>query len=166
MQNFVELYKELADKLTNNIDAIRWIDLWNSQVYNLESEHPFPAPAIFLAFRSNNMQDAGNKVQFVKTQIDVFVFYETFLDTFKGAYNQAEALEFLNIMDKVNQALHGSQGESYSSMRRVSYSPIDTGGSGNLWNIVYECEMVDYSANKEYLEGGFADVQVQPFDVS
>lgn len=165
MQNFVELYKELADKLSNNISALRWVDLWNSQVYNLENEHPFPAPAIFLAFRSNNMQDVGIKVQKVKTQVDVFVFYETFLDTFRGAYNQDQALEFLDMMDQVNQLFHGSQGESYSSMRRVSYSPIDTGGAGNLWNIVYECEMMDYSANKEYQEGGFSDVQVQGFDI-
>src|SRR5690625_4879776 len=165
MQNFKELYKELADKLNAHIPEVRWIDLWNSQVYNLETEHPFPTPAIFLAFRSNQIADLGNKVQNVNAQVDVFIFYETFLDTFKGAYNQQDALDFLDIMDKVNQVFHCSSGENYSSMRRVSYSPVDTGGSGNLWSITYNATLIDYSAHKEYEEGGFKDVDVQPFDV-
>lgn len=165
MQNFKELYKELSDKLSNGIDSIRWIDLWNSQVYNLENEHPFPAPALFLAFRSNSMSDNGTKVQNVTMQIDIFVFYETFLDTFRGAYNQKDALDFLDIMDQVNKLLHGSSGENYSSMRRVSYSPVDTGGSGNLWNITYSCTLVDYSAQTEWEEDGFADVTVNKYDL-
>lgn len=165
MQNFKELYKELADKITDHIPEVRWIDLWNSQVYNLETEHPFPTPAVFLAFRSNQMTDLGQKVQNVNAQVDVFIFYETFLDTFKGAYNQQDALDFLDIMDKVNQIFHGSSGENYSSMRRVGYSPVDTGGSGNLWSITYNAILIDYSAQKEYEEGGFKDVDVQSFDV-
>lgn len=165
MQDFVELYKELADKLSAGVTGLRWVDLWNSQVYHLEDEHPFPVPAIFLAFRSNDAKDLGQKAQQLKMQVDVFVYYETFLDTFKGAYNQGDALRFLDMLGEVNKVLHGSDGQSYSSMRRVSFSPVDTGGAGNLWNIVYNCELVDYSASKEYVEGGFKDVEVQPFEI-
>lgn len=109
MQNFKELYKELADKLSG-IESVKWVDLWNSQVYNLESEHPFPAPAVFLAFRGNGTKDLGDKVQDVTMQVDVFLFYETFLDTYLGAYNQADALNFLDTIDDINKILHGSSG--------------------------------------------------------
>ena len=74
MQNWKSLYKELADKIADNVEAIQWVDLWNSQVYNLEGEHPFPAPAVFLAFRSNSVEDTGVKVQKVNLQVDVFLF--------------------------------------------------------------------------------------------
>ena len=164
MQNFKKLYKELSEKLTTNIDDIRWVDLWNSQVYNLENEHPFPAPAVFLGFRSQSMSDAGTKVQNVTMQVDVFVFYETFLDTFKGAYNQNDALAFLDIMDQINKLFHGSSGDNYSSMRRMSFSPVDTGGAGNLWNITYSCTLIDYSAQEQWEEGGFKDLSVNRFD--
>lgn len=165
MQNWKELYKELADKLTTAIPEVRWIDLWNSQIYNLEEEHPFPAPAVFLAFRSNQMIDTGIKLQNVQAQIDVFVYYETFLDTYQGAYNQEDALSFLDIMDKVNKLLHGSSGVNYSQMRRISFSPVDTGGAGNLYSITYNCHLMDYSATKEWEEGGFSDVSVEKFDI-
>jgi hypothetical protein len=162
MQNFKELYKELAQLLTANIPAVQWVDLWNSQIYNLEGEHPFPAPAIFLAFRSSRMDDAGAKLQKVQMQVDVFLFYETFLDTFNGAYNQDEALAFLDIMDDINKQLHGSSGQSFSNMKRISFSPVDTGGAGNLYTITYTCELMDYSATKDWEEGKFADLQIDP----
>jgi hypothetical protein len=161
MQNFKELYKELADLLTVKIPAIQWVDLWNSQVYNLDGEHPFPAPAVFLAFRSSRMDDAGVKLQKVLMQVDVFLFYETFLDTFKGAYNQVEALEFLDIMDSINKELHGGSGACYSNMKRVSFSPVDTGGAGNLYSITYTCELMDYSAVKEWEEGEFNGLDIE-----
>lgn len=163
MQNFKELYKELADKIAA-IESVEWIDLWNSQVYNLEDELPFPAPAVFLAFRSNTMGDMGDKVQNVTMQVDVFLFWETFADTYREAYNQAAALQFLDTIDALNKLLHGSSGEQYSSMRRVSFSPLDTGGAGNLYSVTYNCELVDYSAQPEYGTGGFSDMAIEPAD--
>lgn len=162
MQIFRLLYIELSELLTAKIAEIQWCDLWNSQVYNLEGEHPFPAPAVFLAFRSNKVDDNGAKTQTVQLQVDVFLFYETFLDTFKGAYNQAEALEFLDIMDSINKILHASSGTAYSNMKRVSFSPVDTGGSGNLYNISYTCEVMDFTATKDWEEGSFKDLDIEP----
>lgn len=165
MQNFKELYKELAGKISD-IEAVQWVDLWNSQVYNLETEHPFPAPAVFLAFRANTMKDLGEKAQNVQMQVDVFLYYETFLDTYNGAYNQEEALNFLDTIDEINKLLHGSSGIEYSSMRRVSFSPLDTGGAGNLYSITYNCELIDYSAQTDWQEGKFTDVIIDAADNS
>lgn len=163
MQNWKNLYLELATKISNNVPSIEWIDLWHSQVYHLEDEHPFPTPTVFLAFRSNQMKDMGLKVQQVTMQIDVFLFYETFADTYKGAINQTEALEFLDSMEKINTALHGSSGVEYSSMVRKSFSPVDTGGSSNLYLMTYECLLIDYSANTEDGEGTFTDLTIERF---
>lgn len=162
MQIFKVLYLELSELLTSKIPEIEWCDLWNSQIYNLDGEHPFPAPAVFLAFRSNRVDDTGIKTQNVQLQVDVFLFYETFADTYKGAFNQTEALQFLDIMDSINKLMHGSTGNSYSNMKRVSFSPIDTGGAGNLYNITYNCEIMDYTAVKIWDEGKFSDLQIEP----
>lgn len=159
------LYLELAQKLENALPDIKWIDLWHSQVYNLPDEHPFPTPALFLAFRSNNMKNTGLNVQQVTAQVDVFLFYETFADTYSGNINQDDALEFLDLMDAINRTLHGSQGTHYSSMSRKSFSPVDTGGSANLYMMTYECLLVDYSAHTPDAEGTFADAVVEKFIV-
>lgn len=165
MENFKEIYKEVADKIMNSAPAIKWLDLWNSQVYNLEGEHPFPAPAVFLAFRSNNMSDAGVKVQNVELQVDVFLFFETFADTYNGSWNQEEALDFLDNLDLINKALHGSSGNTYTGMSRISFSPVDTGGAGNLYSVTYKCNAIDYSAAEVYEDGTFGDLQIDPASV-
>ena len=178
MQNWKELYKELAGKIkpvdeqgnpaVNNqgselgIPQVKWVDLWNSQIYNLDNEHPFPTPAIFMAFRGTGTKDMGLKVQEVDLQVDFFIFWETFLDTFKGAYNQTEALDYLDTIDQVNKLFHGSSGTNYSSMRRVSFSPVDTMGAGNLFNVTYSCKLIDYSAADEVQEGTFGDLDIEP----
>ncbi len=160
--NFSSLYKEFAQKVETNMEGIRWIDLWNSQVYNLEDQVPFPAPALFMAFRSNQMRPMGSKIQEVNLQVDFFLFYETFLDTYSGAYNMDMALNYLDHLDQLNALFHGSNGENYSNMARVNFSPIDTGGAGNLYSVTYSCDFIDRSAQKEWGTGNFADLKIDP----
>jgi len=162
--DIVEIYLELAQKLSN-INGIEWVDLWNNQVTNLDQEHPFPAPAVFLAFRSNNAKDLGEKMQDVTLMVDIFLFYETFADSYHGAFNQEDALRFLSLQKEINKILHASQGNHYSGMRRVGFSPVDTGDAGNLYTINYQCQMIDKSAMNAVETGSFNDISVakEPF---
>lgn len=162
MQNWKTLYGELSEFITTNISMVKWLDLWHNQINFLDTEHPFPTPAVFLGFRSNAMQDLGTKVQKVTLQVDVYIYYETFADTYTGAFNQDAALAFLELFDSINQLLHGSSGTNYSSMRRTAFNPVDTGNAGNLYLVNYICELVDYSAQKVYEEGSFSELNIQP----
>ena len=165
MQNPKQLCIELCEKVNDAIPEFRWIDLWNSQVFNLEDEHPFPTPALFIAFRSSDMQDLGLKTQKVRMQVDFFVFYETFAESYKGSFNQNDAFAILDLIDQLNALMHASSGVNYSSMSRRSMSPVDSGGTGNLFNITYECEMIDYSAAEAFEEDSFDDVQVDKYEL-
>jgi len=159
--DIVEVYKELGEKLSN-IPGINWVDLWNNQVTNLDNEHPFPTPAIFLAFRANDGKDLSMKMQEVPLMVDVFLFYETFADTYIGAFNQGDALQYLSLLKAINKELHASTGLHYSSMRRVGFSPVDTGDAGNLYSANYQCKFIDKSAVEEFETGNFSDVTITP----
>ena len=50
MENWTNLYRELARIIQEKIPQIYWIDLWHNQVNFLQDEHPFQTPAIFLSF--------------------------------------------------------------------------------------------------------------------
>ncbi|WP_147439122.1 hypothetical protein [Faecalibacter macacae] len=150
MQNWKDLYLELSDKINENLSDIRWIDLWHNQVNFLETEHPFPTPAVFLAFRSKAIDDVGNNVQNLTLQVDVYLYFETFSDTFRGSHNQESALDFLTNLNDIYALLQGSSGENYSNMRRTDIHPVDTGNAGNLYRQVFECVLMDYAACKIY----------------
>ena len=119
MENWQNLYLELAEKLSTDLDdnelefynklntiaehdgksPIRWLDLWHNQVNFLEDELQFPTPAVFLSFRSKNVQDLGDKLQEMVLQIDCYLFYETFSNSFQGSFNQEDALNFIGLLD-------------------------------------------------------------------
>ena len=162
--NFNNLYIELAEKIDTTIEGIQWIDLWNSQVYNLEGENPFPAPAIFMAFRSNEMDEMGSKIQKVTLQVDFFLFYgKTSPDTYDNSYNQSETLfSFLKHIDDLNSLFHGSSGVNYNNMERVNFGPIDTDSTGNIYSVTYTCDFIDRSAQKEWGTGNFKDLKIDP----
>lgn len=167
MQNWKDLYLEHATMIETKIPEIEWFDLWHNQVNFLTEEHPFPTPAIFASYRTLGISDLGEKVQNVNLQVDFYLYYETFSDTYSQAHNQDSALEFIDIMDKINATFHGTTGENYSKMRRINFAPVDTGNAGNLYRISYSCELVDYSAmaifNEEQHEE--ANVVVEKFQL-
>ena len=90
--------------------------------------------------------------QEINLQVDFYLFYETFADTYNGAFNQESALEFLHSMDELHTTFHGLSGKNFSAMRRIGFAPEDTGGAGNLYRISFSCIMQDTGAMKEMEE--------------
>ena len=145
------IYLEIAEKLSS-IGGLKWIDLWHNQINFIETEHEFPAPAAFIAIRSESTQDIAEKVQDVKLQVTVYLYFETLADSYRDSWNQDSALEFLDLLDSIYKELHGSNSSNYSEMRRTSLEPVDTGSAGNLYSQSFSCLMRDYTAMKEYEE--------------
>ncbi len=180
MENWQNLYIELAQLLSADLNSseieiysnlntivgsedkspIRWIDLWHNQVNFLEEELEFPTPAVFLSFRSKEIQDLGERLQQMNLQVDVYLFYETFANTFTGSFNQEDALNFIGILDFINSRMHGITGNNFSSMRKTGFAPEDTGNAGNLYRITFECFIHDASAAKVMDEGEFSGMEI------
>ena len=181
MESWSNLYMEMAEILAADLNEkeiekygmlntiagrenktpIRWIDLWNNQVNFLSDELEFPAPAVFFSYRTMGITDLGEKTQQITLQIDCFYFYETFANSFQGSFNQDHAIRFLKIMDFINSRFHGTSGINYNSMRKLGFNPEDTGGTGNLYKITFECIIRDDSAAQDPEEGTFSGIDFQ-----
>jgi hypothetical protein len=112
----------------------------------LQEEHPFKAPAVFFAYRSNNITDIGQKIQQVNLQVDIYLYFETFADTARSSNKQAKALAFLDLLTNINAEFHGFSGTYTKEMRRVGFAPVETGTANLLYVQRYECYMFDESA--------------------
>jgi hypothetical protein len=172
LKGWDKLYQELAKKVTDNIEGINWVDLWHNQVGFLVEEHPFPTAALFFSFRILSVEDLSEKVQRVSLQIDMFYFYETFLDTYQGAYNEEDALNYLDNLTALYKLFHGTSGDNFSEMRRTGLAAVDTGSAGNLYRQSFTCSTVDASAlnafdvvipgDVEYTQGNAPEATNEP----
>ena len=146
LQNWKDLYLEIAQKLLNGVPGLQWVDLWHNQVNFLTDEHPFPVPAAFISFRMLSPEDKGDGIQDANVQVDIYYYFETFADTFTGSYNQSDALSYLSALTDIHKTLHGTDGNTYSSMQRLTMQPVDTGSAGNLYRVSFGCLITDISA--------------------
>lgn len=145
------LYLDVAEKISQ-VESVLHVDLWSEQITEMEREHPFPCPAVFLEFFSNGIEDLGNNTQSINMQVDIIVLTETFADTFHNSMNQSEALNFIDVMEKVNAKLHGSKSTSYGGMRRIAISPERLGTAQIAYRMTYECQYADISAASIFTE--------------
>lgn len=143
-----EMYLEHENTITNKLSEIKHVDLWHEQISFLQEEHPFKAPAVFFAYRSNNIDDLGNKIQDVGLQVDIYYYYETFADTARGSKKQNVGLNFLKMISKINACFHGTSGTYFREMRRVAFAPVETGTASLLYVQRYHCHMIDASAKE------------------
>jgi hypothetical protein len=150
MKDLKNLYLEHEARITDNIPEIKTVDLWSEQVSFMADEHPFKSPAVFFGYRVLSTDDQGEKEQHLRLQADVYLFYETFADTARGSKKQKAALDFLDLMTKINACFHGSSGTYFSEMRRTGFNPVETGGAGMLYVQRYEFSMLDDSAKELY----------------
>lgn len=160
-----ELSPELAEELSS-VPDVRYIDLWHEQTGQLDEELPFLTPAVFIGFNTLESADIGTLTQDIHLQVDLYVFWETFADTYDGAIMQAEALDYLNLMTVLNVLLHGYTGEYFSTMRKTGFQRMDSGGAGNLYRASFECMVRDYSALElmEVVDMQEKDITVTPVD--
>lgn len=165
MQYWTELYLELANKIKDNLNQIQWVDLWHEQVSYLTSELPFPTPSIFISFNMLNADDKGMKGQLCNTQIDFYLFYETFSDTAIGSINQDSALDFLKQLTEIHKLFHATSGTNYFSMRRVDMKREESGGAGNMYRISFQCDVDDMSAMPDITEQDVNEINLLRGDI-
>ncbi|MEO6176957.1 MAG: hypothetical protein ABIP27_17520 [Flavobacterium circumlabens] len=160
MKDFKNLYLEHEKRISDNVAEIRHSDLWSEQVSFMAEEHPFKSPAVFFGYRILSAEDQAEGIQDLLIQVDVYLFYETFADTSKGSKKQQKALDFLDLLTKINACFHASNGIYYSNMRRTGFSPVETGGAGILYVQRYVCSMIDDSAKELYVNMKFDNIEI------
>ena len=135
-----ELYERMAA-----LPAIEHVDLWHDQVDYLSKEHPFPTPAVFFGFTTLNVADNGELMQTTDLQVDIYVFWETFADTYNDAVMKEEALMYLDLLLMVGLMFHGRSGEHFHQMRRSGTYRQESGGSGNLYRLQFQTNITEFS---------------------
>ena len=126
----------------------------------LAEEQPFKTPAVFFSYRMLGGDNQGERIQQLRMQVEVYLFFETFADTRRGSKNQNKALGFLDLLTKINACFHGGSGTYFSEMKRTGFNPVETGTAALLYVQRYECNVHDSSAQVLYNNLKFENMEV------
>lgn len=107
-----QLYLDIKNRLKTITDGngdllFRHFDLWNRQVEFIEQETPFVCPAVFVEFDRIDWHALSKKVQDCNLHVRLHIVTEWHSDTADYSPTEQQALEFLDIADKVTKTLQG-----------------------------------------------------------
>jgi len=100
-----ERLKTVKDKSDNQL--FQHFDIWNRQVEFIENETPFTCPAVFVEFSTMDWQTRGNRVQECDLIVRLHVVTEWHADTADYSPTEQQALEFLDIIDRMVAVMQG-----------------------------------------------------------
>ena len=150
-----QLYLDIKERLktvTNEDETklFQHFDLWNQQVEFIEQETPFDCPAVFVEFGQMNWQTFGNRVQGCDLTVRLHIVTEWHAGTADYSPTEQQALEFLDIIDRMVYVLQNFSTEYMNGwMRKTSIT--NHNHERYVDNVEeYICNLRDISAVQKY----------------
>lgn len=153
-QDWGKAYQQIADLITEKVPEIKHVDLYHGQEQLIDDDGnwiPFQCPAVFLEF-TFTPEDIGERRQLLNTDVTVRLAYETLSDSNMGSMGQDRALKFIALMRKINEALHGAEGDDFGPMSRTGQTKHEAPPYMIMWSQTYATVILDYSATQRYEE--------------
>lgn len=143
---FQHLSEHMNDKVLNdnNESYFKFIDWWNEQTEF--DEYEFDTPACFIDIFVPKTEAMGQMGTNPTLQIDIYVAFDTFAESYRGSSNQETALEFLEILARVNEQTNGYTAPEVGNLSIINAGPFRTASQRNVYRLSYGTDVIDQSA--------------------
>ena len=115
-----QLYNEIKDAILA-INAIKFVDVWNSQLDDEDNYEPFAKPAVFIENNEIDWSTIGNKVQDGDMSFTLHIVTKNYGNTHSTAPAEIvdEQLNFLDIPDLIFVAMQNLRPTNCSNIIRT-----------------------------------------------
>lgn len=110
-----QIFQAIAQRITERVDNVKFIDLWNNNVTALAGGAVWPTPAIFVEFEEIEWGQLGNAARAADVGVRLHIVTRAVLTNGHTDKRQDEALAYLDLIDHVNAAMQGLGGENFSA---------------------------------------------------
>ncbi|AGB29737.1 hypothetical protein Prede_2598 [Prevotella dentalis DSM 3688] len=128
-----DILQAIAGKLSESIPEIKFIDLWSEQLAMLQSGPTWPVPAVFVEFEQIDWHQMANHARTADIGIRLHVItrcvkYNGIFDRRQvnvmkaGATRVGAALDYLDLLDRINAAMQSLSGENFTSFMHTTSS--------------------------------------------
>ena len=110
-----QIYKAICEAIARDIPEVQFLDLWNDNITELNGGKIWPTPAVFVEFEQIEWKQAGRGVRRGDVPVRLHIITKTVPFNGYSDARQEKALEYFDLIDKVNAAMQGLHGKNFSS---------------------------------------------------
>jgi hypothetical protein len=148
--HYQHLCTYLQEKFVNGpedepVPVLKFIDLWNEQPNFPEMAEGYDYPALFVEYNANNLADLGKLSQEVKLQCSLYLCHVNYDDSFHQASAQEQALEYLHMLGRLHELLHGYSHPLTGTLRRVGMGKVGVQTNVIVYRLDFESSLIDDS---------------------
>ena len=109
-----QIYKAICDRISQQVSEVKHIDLWNNNIAVLSGGAVWPRPAVFIEFETIEWRQQQNRVRMADIAVRLHIVTDAVSYNGSTDPKQDTALAFLDLLNKVNAAMHGLRGENFA----------------------------------------------------
>lgn len=137
------IYLAIIARLKAAGSGVRHFSLWNENITDLEKENGYSFPAVFVEFEPFKWEQRGNGAKSATIRVRLHIVTETLADPSDGSQYQTDALEHLDTIDNVVDAVSGLAGEGFNRFQHVETIPDHNHDQIQHDIEVFSCEIRD-----------------------
>ena len=109
------IYEAICNRISTQVPEIKHIDLWNNNVAALSGGAVWPRPAVFVEFETIEWRQQQNRVRMADVAVRLHIVTDAISCNGHNDKRQHAALSFLRLINKVNAAMQGLNGNNFAS---------------------------------------------------
>lgn len=149
-----QLFTDICDRLNTNVPELNWIDMDWGQLELPEQSYPLQFDACLISFPEipwdTLTRGAQDGVVNILVKVCVDMYNDTHIVNNVTAPDRALAITKLQLVNKIQAALHGFEGTYFSKLTRKRSVEEKRQDGLKVFNEYFECRMQDNSGAVNY----------------
>lgn len=138
----MSLRKIIHDAIAAKLDVhTEWTDVWKAQVGvkdNKEKQYPFNFPAGFVSIKRIVWQDMTLNAKEGTVDIEVFVFFNKFGDTFEGATDKDNSFADIDTVETIADDLHWLEDSPFKELTQTAEEDLTERYERPAWKLTFQ----------------------------
>lgn len=112
-----QIFQAIGRRIAERVPDVKFIDLWNNNVAALAGGAVWPTPALFVEFEEIEWRQQGNAARMGEVAVRLHIITRAISTNGHTDQRQAQALAYLDLLDRVNAAMQGLRGEHFAAFQ-------------------------------------------------
>lgn len=100
-----DIFLAIVGRIREQVPEIRYVDLWNEHLTEIQGGTAWPVPALFIEFEPYDVNQAGNRCTAVEVPVRLHII--TRVQNYAGSADSrmTAALQYFDLLDSVHRAM-------------------------------------------------------------